>query len=93
MDVYEMPRDPNRPLVCMDEKPYQLFGETRLPLSMRPGDATKIDSEYVRNGTRSIFVFTAPLEGILHVTVLEHPTALDWAEQIKDLCDVMFLYV
>ncbi len=57
---------------------------------MRPGDTVKIDSEYVRNGTCSIFVFTAPLEGIRHVSVLEHRTALDWAEQIKYLCDVMF---
>ena len=62
LDVYESPRDPNRPLVCMDEKPYQLLGEVREPLPMRPGDSQKIDSEYVRNGTCSIFVFTAPLE-------------------------------
>ncbi len=90
LDVYESPRDPNRPLVCMDEKPYQLLGEVREPLPMRPGDSQKIDSEYVRNGTCSIFVFTAPLEGIRHVSVLEHRTALDWAEQIKYLCDEMF---
>ena len=90
LDTYEMPRNPERPLVCMDEKPYQLLGEAHTPLPMRPGDVTKIDSEYVRNGTCSIFVFTAPLEGIRHVSVLEHRTALDWAEQIKYLCDVMF---
>ena len=90
LDIYELPRDPDRPLVCMDEKPYQLLGEARAPLPMRPGDTIKIDSEYVRNGTCSIFVFTAPLEGIRHVSVLEHRTALDWAEQIKYLCDVMF---
>ena len=89
-DVYETPRDPNRPLVCMDEKPYQLLGEAREPLPMRPGDCIKIDSEYVRNGTCSIFVFAAPLEGIRHVSVLAHRTALDWAEQIKYLCDEMF---
>ena len=90
LDVYETPRDPNRPLVCMDEKPYQLLGEAREPLPMRPGDCAKIDYEYVRNGTCSIFVFAAPLEGIRHVSVLEHRTAMDWAEQIKYLCDEMF---
>ncbi len=90
LDIYEKPRDPNHPLVCMDEKPYQLLGEARSPLPMRPGDTVKIDSEYVRTGTCSIFVFTAPLEGIRHVSVLEHRTALDWAEQIKYLCDIMF---
>lgn len=90
LDVYELPRDPRFPLVCMDEKPYQLLGEVREPLPLRPGDAQKVDSEYVRNDTCSIFVFTAPLEGLRYVEVLPHRTALDWAEQIKYLCDTVF---
>ena len=90
LDIYEMPRNPDHPLICMDEKPSQLPGEVRTPLPMRPSDTVKIDSEYVRNVTCSIFVFTAPMEGFRHVSVLEHRTALDWAEQIKYLCDVMF---
>ena len=51
LDVYELAYDPMRPVVCMDEKPYQLLGETREPLPMRPGDDRKVDSEYIRNGT------------------------------------------
>lgn len=38
LDIYEMPYNPEVPVVCMDEKPYQLLGETREPLPMRPGD-------------------------------------------------------
>ncbi len=38
LDIYEKPYDPAVPVVCMDEKPYQLLGEAREPLSMRPGD-------------------------------------------------------
>ena len=26
LDIYEMPYDPAVPVVCMDEKPYQLLG-------------------------------------------------------------------
>lgn len=48
LDIYEMPYNPEVPVVCMDEKPYQLLGETREPLPMRPGDTQKTDSEYVR---------------------------------------------
>ncbi len=33
--------------------------------------------QYVRNGTCSIFVFVEPLGGIRHVSVRQHPTALD----------------
>ena len=49
---------------------------------MRPEDTEKIDSEYVRNGTCSIFVFVEPLRGVRHVSVREHRTAINWAEEI-----------
>ena len=51
----------------MDEKPYQLFDESRKPLLMRKGSDQTIESEYVREGTCSIFVFTDPLGGVRHV--------------------------
>ena len=90
LDVYELPYDKARPVVCMDEKPYQLLGDAREPLPMRPGDAQKIDSEYVRNGTCSIFAFIEPLGGKHHVSVREHRTATDWAEEIRYLADEMY---
>ena len=90
LDVYELPYNQLRPVVCMDEKPYQLLGEARESWAMRPGDNKKIDSEYLRNGTCSIFAFVEPLGGRHHVSVREHRTALDWAEEIKYLCDVMY---
>lgn len=90
LDIYEMPYDPEIPVVCMDEKPYQLLGETREPLLMRPGDTLKIDSEYIRNSTCSIFVFVEPLGGVRHVSVREHRTAVDWAEEIRYLTDVSY---
>ena len=41
LDVYELPYNPKRPVVCMDEKPYQLLGDAREPLPMRPGDKAR----------------------------------------------------
>ena len=90
LDIYEMPYDPVVPVVCMDEKPYQMLGEVREPLPMRPGDTQKVDSEYMRNGTCSIFVFVEPLGGTRHVSVRERRTAIDWAEEIKYLVDVSY---
>lgn len=81
LDAYELPHDKKRPVVCMDEKPYQLLGETREPLLMIPGSDRKTDSEYVRNGTVSIFAFIEPLGGTHHVSVREHRTALDWQKK------------
>ena len=90
LDVYEMPYNPSIPVVCMDEKPYQLLGEARESWAMRPGDNKKVDSEYVRERTCSIFAFIEPLGGNHHVSVREHRTAVDWAEEIKYMVDEMY---
>lgn len=57
---------------------------------MRPDDNKKVDSEYVRNGTCSIFAFVEPLSGRHHTSVREHRTAADRAEEIKYLVDEMY---
>ena len=57
---------------------------------MRKGSKLKIDSEYVREGTCSIFVFTEPLGGIRHSNVRNQRTAIDWAEEIKYLADISY---
>lgn len=57
---------------------------------MIQGSDRKTDSEYVRNGTVSIFAFIEPLGGTHHVSVREHRTVLDWAEEIRYLTDVMY---
>lgn len=90
LDIYELPYDSLRPVVCMDEKPYQLLGAARDPFPLRPGDDMKKDHEYIRNGTCSIFVFVEPLGGIRHVSVHERRTAVDWALEIRHLADEMY---
>ena len=34
LDVYELPYNSKRPVVCMDEKPYQLLGDAKKSLPM-----------------------------------------------------------
>lgn len=90
LDVYQMPYDPQVPLVCMDEQPVQLIKETRQPLPATPGQPEKVDYEYERNGTANIFLFTEPLSSTRHVRVTEHRTAVDWANEIRDLLEVRY---
>lgn len=90
LDVYERPYDPKLPVICMDEKPYQMLGEVREPLPMRPGDSKKTDSEYQRNGSCSIFVFSEPLAGWRHVTARSQRRAVDWAEEVKMILDEFY---
>ncbi|MCW5318707.1 hypothetical protein GTQ43_35045 [Nostoc sp. KVJ3] len=51
MDLYNEPYDPKRPVVCFDERPYQLVEEVRLPLPPEPEQPERYDFEYKRNGT------------------------------------------
>jgi hypothetical protein len=81
--VYARTYNPLYPVVCMDEKPYQLLGEARAPLPARAGSVEKVDNEYVRNGTCSIFLFTEPLACWRHARALARRTKRDWALFIK----------
>ena len=56
--VYTRPRDPDRVLVCLDETSKQLIAETRLPITMKPGRAARVDYEYERNGTANLSLFS-----------------------------------
>jgi hypothetical protein len=90
IDVYHKPYDPEAPMVCMDEQSVQLVKETREPIPAKEGREEKHDYEYERNGTANIFMFTEPLSGLRHVSVREHRTAVDWAEEIKTLLDAHY---
>ena len=90
LDVYARPFDVMNPVVCMDEKPYQLLDHERDPLPMRPGSTEKVDNEYIRNGTCSIFMFTEPLGGWRHAEALPRRTKIDWANKVKWLLDEQY---
>jgi hypothetical protein len=74
----------------MDEKPYQLLAERREPIPMKPKSKKKVDNEYERMGTCSIFVMTEPLTGWTYTHARERRTAEDWAYEIRDLLTVHF---
>ena len=90
LDIYQRPRDPERPLVCVDETSKQLIAETRVPIAAKPGRAVRYDYEYRRNGTANLFMMFAPLEGWRHVKVTDRHTALDYAHVLKELSDTHF---
>jgi hypothetical protein len=80
LDVYKRPFDPDNPVVCMDESPKQLIGETRVPIEMGKGKEKRIDYEYRRNGVCNIFMANEPLAGKRYVDIRERKTKRDWAE-------------
>ena len=88
--VYTRPRDPDCPLVCLDETSKQLLAETRVPIPMKAGRPARFDYEYERNGTANLFMMFAPLEGWRRVKVTDRHTALEYAHVLKDLADIHF---
>jgi len=90
LDLYMQPFDDQYPVICMDEKPFRLTDEARKPILMKALKPERRDSEYIRKGTCSIFVFTEPLASWRHLSVRERRTKVDWAYKIKDLLDVFY---
>lgn len=87
LDVYARPYDAAHPVLCMDEQPVQLIKETRTP---RPGTLTqppRVDYEYERAGTASVFLFTEPLVGWREATARPQRTKADWAKEVARLLE------
>jgi hypothetical protein len=87
LEVYERPYAPQFPVVNMDEQHKQLIRETEQPIPAAPGCPERMDYEYVREGACVIWMFVEALAGWRNVTVTEHRTANDWAEQVRALVD------
>ena len=87
LDVYHLPYDETRPVVCMDETSKQLIEHARTPIPARPGVDERVDDEYTRNGTANIFAAIEPITGKALVEVTEHRTAIDTARFLRRLSD------
>jgi hypothetical protein len=74
LKVYTRPYNPDKPVVCMDEKPYQLLADVRKPILMKQGKMEKVDNEYTREGTCSIFMFTELLAMWRNAEAFPHRT-------------------
>jgi hypothetical protein len=44
LEVYSRPYNPAQPVVCMDEKPFQLLAEVRESIPVKPSRVEKVDS-------------------------------------------------
>jgi transcriptional regulatory protein LevR len=87
LDLYNEPYDEKRPVVCFDEKPYQMVSQKKVPLPMKMGQCARHDYEYKREGTRNLFVFLEPKACWRHVVVTTQRTGLDFAEQMRYLVE------
>jgi hypothetical protein len=87
LETYEKPYNPKAPVLCMDEQPVQLLKETRAPIAATKKHAKRVDYEYERAGTATVFMFTEPLAGWREVAVRERKTKVDWAVEMARLLE------
>lgn len=78
LEVYHLPYNEKRPVICVDELPFQLLGEKVAPLPMKAGKEKKFDSEYIRHGVASVFLAFEPLTGRRLVRVYPQRTKADY---------------
>ena len=90
LDVYAQPYDPDWPVVCMDEQPVQLVKETRPPMAATPHRPRRVDYEYERAGTASVFLFAEPLAGWRQATARARRTKADWAVEVAGLLECRY---
>src|SRR4051812_38705080 len=90
LEVYERPYVPKRPVVCIDEKSFQLLASKRKALALRLGKAKREDYQYTRNGTANAFVAVEPLGGQRQVRVTKQRRAVDFGAFISFIVMVKY---
>ncbi len=87
LETYALPYNSSIPVLCMDEQPVQLTKEVRKPIRATRRHAKRLDYEYKRAGTASIFLFAEPLIGWRHATARPRRTKIDWALEMANLIE------
>ena len=87
LDVYRRSYDLTHLMVCMDETPRQLIGQTRRSIAAQPDKPEREDYEYQRLGVCSIFMACEPLAGWWLTKVTERRTKTDWAHFVEDIAN------
>ena len=60
---YQLPYDPDHPLLCFDERPCFLISDVAAVLPMSPGQAKRYHYEYEKNGSCCVFLAVEPHTG------------------------------
>jgi len=83
--LYALPLDARFPVVCFDERPCFLIGETVTALSMKAGSVLKEHYEYEKNGSCALLAAIEPKTGTRLAAVYDQRTKREYALFLKDL--------
>jgi hypothetical protein len=83
LDLYAKPYNPREPVLCMDEKSKELHEDARAHKHTKAGMVRRRDYEYVRKGTRNIFVTVEPKGGYRNARVTKRRARPDFARELR----------
>ena len=85
LDLYELPHNPEVPVVCIDEKPVVLHADSRASIPMTEGKPKRVDYEYIRNGTTNVFCGVEPKAGVYFNKVTPSRSAFEFAQFLSEI--------
>lgn len=85
MALYALRYDPTQPVICFDERPCFLIGDTLLPRRMRKGEIAKQHYEYEKLGSACLLAAIEPLTGRRLAQLHERRTKREFTEFCQQL--------
>lgn len=83
--LYALPFDPLYPVICFDERPCFLIGDTVDALALQAGRVAKEHYAYTKHGSCALLAAIEPVTGKRSAQVYEQRTKKEYAQFMKEL--------
>src|SRR5919206_5270495 len=87
LEVYARPYEEPYPVVCFDERPCFLIGDTIVPLPTQQGKLAKEHYSYEKKGACCLLAAIEPKQGKRIAKVYEHRTKKEYTEFMQTLAE------
>jgi hypothetical protein len=85
LHLYALPVDERYPVICFDERPCFLIGDSVAGLEMKAGQVARQHYAYEKNGSCALLMGIEPKTGKRLTRVYDRRTKLDYARFMKEL--------
>jgi hypothetical protein len=87
LDVYARPYNSDYPVVCFDERPCFLIGDTMAPIPTQEGKTAKEHYSYQKNGSCALLAAIEPLTGRRIAKVYDQRTKAEYTHFMQTLAE------
>jgi hypothetical protein len=85
--LYALPYDPDYPVVCFDERPCFLIGQTLSPLNLPPGQVAREHYAYTKQGSCALLAAIEPKTGQRLAKLFAQRTKREYALFLQALAE------